>query len=215
MLNWDALIVGEAPPISGENEEVLGHCPKRAPSFSSDLGHEESSNDAGSRGNAPSAPNAPSEKQGEDKNLSEMRAGREAVPSNLCAKFPISPVAVSLLVAYWESVAGDVDELAGALAGLSTMQPGDQEQAYAAACAGAGLDARRIIQLQSSGEGQECCTCEHLTTRKAIVPNTRQRYFWHCKLHYQVLEHFAGDRIVIAPPECNSYTRWTRRTAMG
>ena len=162
MLDWGALVTGKNEAKTPENGEILGHCPKCAPTFSGDLGHTKPSNGAAFGGSAPKSPKSPSKKQGGERKPTETDAAGAAVPSNLCAQFTLNPIAVCLLFAWLEKVGGDVEELAGALTGLRSMTPDEQAKGWAHSCQDVGLDPWRVVHQQSYGEGQECTECKQL-----------------------------------------------------
>jgi hypothetical protein len=57
--------------------------------------------------------------------------------------------------------------------------------------------------------GMECSGCDHLEMRDEILSGTRRRFWWRCRLGYELLEgRRYGERVTISPPECNQFTQW-------
>jgi hypothetical protein len=55
-------------------------------------------------------------------------------------------------------------------------------------------------------EGVECGQCKHLVMLQFIRSRDRRLFHWRCALEFNILEAvFAGERILIAPGECNRY----------
>lgn len=213
MLNWNELVEGEISPSTVRTGADLGHCPKAAPSVGDALGQGNSCDDRRLDANAPMPQRAPSKNAEGETVLPESRALGAVGPSNLRASFSASASAVALVFAWWQRLSTDVSELADTLAELQKMPPSEQERSAAQICVSAGLDPWRIVRHMSQGQGIECFSCTHLSSRTESLPDTRQRYFWSCGLHYQLLEQFqGGQRVVIAPPECKSWKRWRPRT---
>ena len=57
--------------------------------------------------------------------------------------------------------------------------------------------------------GQECNGCQHLIMSSERHSGSRRTFFWRCDLGYRQLETgHGGERIIIAPPECEAWEPW-------
>lgn len=60
----------------------------------------------------------------------------------------------------------------------------------------------------SNNEGHECASCTHLNMLVFHKPNTRRKFHWRCVQGFNILEAgYAGERVLIAPIECNKYSK--------
>lgn len=54
--------------------------------------------------------------------------------------------------------------------------------------------------------GPECGNCDHLHLQVFHRGKDRRIYHWRCVKGYSILEvHYAGERVHVAPPDCNQY----------
>lgn len=67
--------------------------------------------------------------------------------------------------------------------------------------------------VPSALSGYDCTGCDHLTMREEPQPGTRRRFFWRCSEGFELLEgRNYGERVILAPPECNRFTPWKAGT---
>ena len=64
-----------------------------------------------------------------------------------------------------------------------------------------------LVNLQLAPEsGLDCQGCKHLEMIQFIRPQDRRLFHWRCTQGFNILEAgCAGERVLIAPPECNQY----------
>ncbi len=94
-------------------------------------------------------------------------------------------------------------------AALRTMSPADQVKSWTMLCAKNGVDVVKVIYpyIESKNAGNECTGCMNIDMTEESRPGTRRRFFWRCKKHHGILQvNLAGERVLIAPDECNDYT---------
>jgi hypothetical protein len=61
----------------------------------------------------------------------------------------------------------------------------------------------------SRGTGTECMGCRHLLMRYERHSGTRRTFWWRCAKGHELLESRCyGERVMLAPPGCNSFERW-------
>jgi hypothetical protein len=55
--------------------------------------------------------------------------------------------------------------------------------------------------------------CDRLEMREEPQIGTRRVYFWRCRERFELLiGRNYGERVVLAPPECNKFTPWKAGT---
>lgn len=70
------------------------------------------------------------------------------------------------------------------------------------------IDPDRVQQLAmpSLGVGAACSDCDHMTMDRVKHSSGRRVFSFVCSKQYAVLElGLHGERVLIAPPECNDY----------
>lgn len=56
-------------------------------------------------------------------------------------------------------------------------------------------------------EALDCMRCAHIQMRFEVHDGTRRRFFWRCgKNHRQLEIGYGGERVIVAPEECTSWT---------
>jgi hypothetical protein len=59
---------------------------------------------------------------------------------------------------------------------------------------------------QAQLAGYECGSCMNLEHRCERIPGTRRLFFWRCGKGHDILEAgYHGERVWIAPPDCDDY----------
>jgi len=67
--------------------------------------------------------------------------------------------------------------------------------------------------LPSPLSGHDCMACDRLQMREEPQPGTRRRFFWRCGEGFELLQgRNYGERVVLAPPECDRFTPWKAGT---
>ena len=67
--------------------------------------------------------------------------------------------------------------------------------------------------VPSALSGYDCTGCDHLTMKEEPQPGTRRRFFWRCAEGFELLQgRNYGERVVLAPPECDRFTPWKAGT---
>lgn len=121
---------------------------------------------------------------------------------------PVSPVAVCLLLACCADLKADKQEVTEALLMLKFSTPAEQVRAWAMLCKENDIDPDQVQQvaLPSMGEGVACRGCNHLAMDWVRQVAGRRVFRCVCDKQHALLElGFAGERVLIAPPECNDY----------
>jgi hypothetical protein len=213
MINWDVLIRDgktvendEKTPSSGDNPHCLG-------TESESVGTLEPCNGVASVASSPQSPRSPQEKQGgglflEFETQNETHAGGAATDI-FCDKktYPVSPLAVSLLLACCDRIRADEQETIGAILSLNQYAPAEQVQLWALSCSDNGIDPFQVnTPALSAGEGMVCRDCLHLGAGWVQRPGVRRVFRFTCDKRHAMLElGYAGERVLIAPPECKDY----------
>ena len=214
MLNWGALIVEGEEIKNPENEQkapASGELPHSFTAVSEIVGRAKPSNGAGSSEFSPLSPPSPLKKQGAGlETINEERPGGGASD-----KFsdenahPVSPVAVCLLLSCCDIFKASEQETIEALLMLKFSTPPEQVRAWAILCKENDIDPNQVQQLAmpSLGEGNTCRDCNHLTAEWVRQRSGRRVFRFVCDKQHALLElGFAGERVLIAPPECNDFT---------
>ena len=213
MLNWGELIGDceeQKDAENGQKSPLSGDRPHYFPTDSEKVGTEESSNHAGYREASPLSPPSPLKKQGEGiEAKSDTRAGGGAADNFSAEKtYPVSPVAVCLLLECCNHLKASRQEVIESLLMLKSMSPPEQVRAWALLCSENGIDPYQVEYpvAQSSGQGVECRGCIHLVNEKIEQPTGRRAFCWVCSRRHALLElGYAGERVLIAPQGCNDY----------
>jgi hypothetical protein len=68
-------------------------------------------------------------------------------------------------------------------------------------------DFQPLPVVQTAPEhGPECGNCDHLHMQVFHRVKDRRTFHWRCVKGYSILEvHHAGERVHVAPPDCNQY----------
>ena len=125
------------------------------------------------------------------------------------AVYQWNPAAVLLCLAYCRKVEATREEMAGAVVDLATLPPAEQVRMWHEACRQVGIKPHHVLNLKSPGEGADCMGCRHLASVTDHMPGDRRRFRWACGQGYLQLEYGRHtERILLAPPECESWERW-------
>lgn len=221
MLDWDS-ITPETRDVPGQDTNAepgqsVPACPGENSTCPGKPGQPRANNGAAYGWFVPAVPAVPAKKQRDGTEPEENGAGGGVAANDFASEMkdirtkfhPVNAVAVVLLVAYVDKVGASPDEIGAALAALRTMPPGEQVRQWWQACLGEKLKPWRLIHLPTPGEGMECTGCRNIALINDRVPGSRGQFHWSCKLGYLI--HETGrytERILIAPPECQSFERW-------
>lgn len=222
MLDWDNLYKagpGQAESQKSgfaehlENTESLSECPGVPVTHPECPGQHEHDNDLNYKDNncfVPAVPAVPEKNTRDGKEIMEIsRDGGVAAEKFRGRKHRMNALAAVLAVAYCESVGASNEEIMAALSGLRRHPSGDQFRIWWNACLGGKLDPWKELHGPTLGEGMECGSCKHIDSVASYVAGTRRRFHWSCKLGYMIHEHgYALERVLIAPPECQSWEQW-------
>ena len=209
MLDWGALIGEREAVENAENSPSSGETPHYFSPDSEIVGSKKPSNGAGCKAISPLSPVSPLEKQGGRlKTENDPHAGGAAT-DNLSDKktYPASPLAVSLLLACCNRIKADEQETIGALLSLNQYAPAEQVQLWALSCSDNGIDPNQLhAPALSPGEGVVCSGCQHLSNGWVQRPGLRRVFRFTCDKRHAILElGYAGERVLIAPPECGDF----------
>jgi hypothetical protein len=213
MLNWGALIGEREEVKTPENEQkspASGELPHCFTSVSGTVGKEEPSNGAGCKATSPLSPPSPLKKQGAGLEVeNEARTGGGASDKFSAENtHPVSPVAVCLLLECCGYLKASKQEITEALLMLKFSTPAEQVRAWAGLCKENDIDSDQVQQLAmpSLGQGVACRGCSHLAMDWVRQVAGRRVFRWVCGKQHALLElGFAGERVMIPPPECNDY----------
>ncbi len=167
----------------------------------------------------PTVPTVPTEKN------REGETGRSAPPvgaagSDFCAaqfrgasrpvRHEINPAAVVRCVPFRDRIGATDEEVGAALRTLGQSSPIEEQRAWAASCVSKGLTPWRLLTFPAVPDERDCLGCAHIrSTVGAVRPHERRRFRWACALGYPMREVArASERILTAPPECESWARW-------
>ena len=213
MLNWGALI-GECEEgeisKNGENFPKSGEIPHCLTPDSAKVGNDKPSNGAGCKADSPLSPHSPLKNRGDGLEVkNETRAGGVASDKFSAEKpHPFSPVAVCLLLECCNALKAGEQEIIEALLMLKYSTPAEQVRAWAMLCKENDIDPNQVQQLSipSLGEGAACQGCSHLAMDWVRQRTARRVFRFVCEKQHALLElGFAGERVLIAPPECSDY----------
>lgn len=207
MIDWDALI-GKREAV--ENSPPSGELPHCFSSIPETVGRDKPTNGAGCKTTSPLSPPSPLKKQGGGLDTeNEARGGGGATVKFSDEKaHPVSPIAVCLLLACCRKIEADEQETVEAMLSLMRYPPSEQVRAWAMLCNENGIDPSRVrhLVIRSTGEGVGCSGCDHLKMDNVKQSSVRRVFRFVCSKQYAVLElGFVGERVLIAPPECNDY----------
>lgn len=210
MLDWGALIGEREAVENAENSPPSGETPHCFSPDSEIVGRAEPSNGAPFRSISPLSPPSPLKNKGgglETEN--EARGGGGATVKFSDEKaHPVSPIAVCLLLACCRKIEADEQETVEAMLSLMRYPPSEQVRAWAMLCNENGIEPSRVqhLVIRSTGEGVGCGGCDHLKMDNVKQSSVRHVFRFVCSKQYAVLElGFVGERVLIAPPECNDY----------
>ncbi len=170
--------------------------------------------------NVPDVPDVPAKNQRGSCSTSENGAhGGGAELENLASEnegssvsYPLNPAAVCLVVAACEKSPRNPtpEEMGRHILSLHRLPPAEQVRHWHGVCRKQGLLPWRVLSFESPGEGEDCGMCVHLDSILDYVEgDDRRRWHWACKLGYLILEYGrATERIMLAPPECQSWERF-------
>ncbi len=126
--------------------------------------------------------------------------------------YPLNPAAVCLVVAACKRSPRNLtpEDMGRHILSLHRLSPAEQVRHWHGVCLKQGLAPWRVLSFDSPGEGKDCGMCVHLDSILDHVEGDERRcYRWACKLGYLILEYGrATERIMLAPPECESYERF-------
>jgi len=210
MLDWGALIGEREAVENDENFPLSGEFPHCFQPVSETVGKATTSIDAAYKADSPHSPHSPLENRGgELETENESRAGGGSTVKFSDEKsYQVSPIAVCLLLACCHKIEADEQEIIESILSLMHYPPSEQVRSWAMMCNDNGIDPVQVQQLTvpSPGDGVECRGCNHLSTERVRQPSGRRVFRFVCSKHYAVLElGYAGERLLIAPPECNDY----------
>ena len=210
MLNWGVLI-GELEAVENDAfSPKSGEFPHCLHPESEKVGNVKPSNGTGCVSDSPLSPHSPLKNKGgrPDKEKYSPARGVSSDEFSDVKMHAVNPIAVCLLLAYCEDIRADEQESFAAMMALKQSTPAEQVRAWAMLCKESSIDPVQVQQLAmpSDGEGIECRGCIHLTMDKVRQISGRRVFRFVCSKQYAVLElGFAGERVLIAPPECKEY----------
>jgi hypothetical protein len=199
LLDLDALMPTTSPLPGNEAKDAVTGIPVypgQNPMPKALTGYQETNNGNRSSDAIPVIPLIPVEK-----------ACREAEPPHV---FPVSPAAVALVFAWCRHKGFTTEDRAEALKSLDEVPPGEQVARWVQACQNVGIRPWRVWHSESAGKGYECTGCRFFDSFADSVEGSRRFFHWRCSLGYPVFElwRWAG-LMLIAPPECSSFERYT------
>jgi hypothetical protein len=215
MLDWDALIGEREAVENGENSPSSGELPHCFSADSEIVGKPEANNSVPYKATSPLSPPSPLKKQGGRLETENETRARGGATDNLSDKksHPVSPLAVSLLLACCHQIAADEQETIEAILSLRHCTPAEQVQSWALLCSDNGIDPNQVhAPVMSPGEGVACRGCQHLGAGWVHRPGICRVFRFTCDKRHAMLElGYAGERVLVAPPECSDYadgTNW-------
>lgn len=210
LLDWGALI-GEREAVENpENSPSSGDSPHCFSPDSEIVGIDKPSNGAPFRSTSPLSPPSPLKKQGGRLELEYETRARGLATDKFSDEetYPANPVAVCLLLACCDRIKADEQETIEAILSLRCCTPSEQVRSWALLCSENGIDPNQVQHpyTPSPGEGVECRGCQHLGMGWAHRPSVRRVFGFACDKRHAMLElGYAGERVLIAPPECSDY----------
>jgi hypothetical protein len=228
MLDWDNLITATEGEMddAGQTEDKFRPAkagarpvnPQGRPTL-------EANNGGASERFRPARPVRPAEKQVEGRKDGEKEgkksapgggvaaenfAPRKATSRQQSASFQPDPEAVVMVLEVCRVTGGDIHDLATALEGLRTMSPDEQVRRWHSTCVDLNIKPWRLLHPKAPEGGLDCMGCSHISSTLEFIPDMGRRCFtWLCGLGYSMHVHdHAGERVLIAPPECQSWERW-------
>jgi uncharacterized protein YidB (DUF937 family) len=133
---------------------------------------------------------------------------RGAATDNFCdKKYSVSPLALNLLLACCRKIEADEQEIIEAILSLRNCTPAEQVQSWALSCSNNGIDPNQLhTPALSLSEGMTCRDCLHLDVGYIQRPGLRRTFNFKCNKWHAILElGYAGERVLIAPPECSDF----------
>ncbi len=210
MLDWRALIGEREAVENAENSPPSGETPHYFSPDSEIVGRLQPNNGAAYKEIFPLSPLSPLKKQGgrlETENETRTRGGATVNFSDE-NPHPVSPLAVSLLLACCHQIDADEQETIEAMLALRNSTPAEQVHSWALLCSENGIDPNQVQHpcALAHSEGMECRGCQHLGMGWVNRPGVRRVFGFECGKRHALLElGYAGERVLMAPPECNDY----------
>lgn len=216
MLDWDALMPADDAASRTVEAGTGAVVPGKTANVPHAMGRLEASNGKASSDILGAVPNVPSKnveegieaapagERGEGKHLRARREDRPIHPHQ------VSPSAVLLCLAWCNRKRTPDARRWLALARLDRRPPGEQVRVWSRLCRRIGLKPWQVLAQPTAGEGKDCTFCRHFVQVVDRIPGRDRREFhWSCGLGYLILElGRATERILIAPPECESWERF-------
>jgi hypothetical protein len=224
MLDWDSLIAATEGQMDSAGQTDAKFSPVKpgaSPANRTDRTKPEANNGGPYKGFSPASPVSPAEKQREGKKVEEKSAPgggvaaenfapEKAISGQQSARFQTEPQAVVMVLAVARRKGADIENLAATLQGLGDMEPGEQIMRWHRVCLAEGIKPWLLIHPKAPEAGMDCLGCSHISSAFEFIPDLGRRCFsWLCGLGHSIHVHdHAGERVLVAPPECHSWERW-------
>lgn len=221
MLDWDTLITGQrdkpGQDLHPETGQTIPAYPGEIPANHACRDSLEANNGGHSGVTIPVIPVIPAEKTREGRNpgacggdAADNFAQQKATASPENKAFQPNAEAVVMVLAVCEKVGADTHELAVALESLRTMSPGEQVRRWNSTCLAQGIKPWLLIYPKAPDAGMDCMGCRHIDSVHEFIRDLgRRRFTWSCELGYPLHTHaHGGERVLVAPPECQGWERW-------
>lgn len=210
LLDWGALIGEREAVKNAKNSPPSGETPHYFLPDPEIVGRLKPNNGAAFEEISPLSPLSPLKNRGGGHKTENETRARGGATDNFSDEnaHPVSPLAVCLLLACCHKIEADEQETIEAILSLRHCTPAEQVRSWALLCGENGIDPNRVQHpyAPAPSEGVECRGCQHLGAGWVQRPGVRRVFRFSCDKWHAVLElGYAGERVLIAPPECSDY----------